>query len=269
MSELRDIRDPLERARQATRLLQLYQQRGLELARLRKEAINEAAAATGMSLTAVASELGLSKARVTQIRKDAPEAARAIFGVGPLIVAIPTRASEDRPLGVVAAEDSLAATRLAEHLQALQFQVDQRQIPLDASWDPSPDTIAICGPKSSSAIARILRADPLLTFETEDTGRWVIADRLTEQRFASPTDDGEQDRDIAYVGRLAVKGGEILVIAGVHALGSLGAVDYLVKNMRELYALVGSRRFSCIIESRFEGSTPIGGELLCPPRLHQ
>lgn len=81
---VRRERDPLKRAKLATLLLSTYQQRSVELARLRKEAISDAASSTGMTYTAIAESLGLTKGRVTQIRQSAPPAERAFFGVGPL-----------------------------------------------------------------------------------------------------------------------------------------------------------------------------------------
>lgn len=70
---VRRERDPLKRAKLATLLLSTYQQRSVELARLRKEAISDAASSTGMTYTAIAESLGLTKGRVTQIRQSAPQ----------------------------------------------------------------------------------------------------------------------------------------------------------------------------------------------------
>ena len=119
--------------------------------------------------------------------------------------------------------------------------------------------VAICGPKSSPVSAAALAADPLLDFR-EDDGRWLIADRTDGTRYLSPLDDGQDDRDIAYVGRLPVAGGgTMLLIAGVHALGSVGAVDYLTGHAAELYRQVGEGTFSMITASRHDGERVLGG----------
>src|SRR5947209_8313665 len=90
----------------------VYQQRSVELARLRRDAINRAAQERGLSFTAVAEAIGLSKGRITQIRQSAPPTERAFFGVGPVTVAIPERQVEHRPFPVLSAEDTEAARQV-------------------------------------------------------------------------------------------------------------------------------------------------------------
>ena len=114
--EVRAEPDALQLARRATDLIGLYQQRSIELARLRKQAIERAANERGMTMTAVAAEIGLSKGRITQIRQSAPPLERVLFGVGPITVAVPQRAMPDRSLPVISAEDSLTAERMTELL---------------------------------------------------------------------------------------------------------------------------------------------------------
>ncbi|GGM23416.1 hypothetical protein GCM10012279_47130 [Micromonospora yangpuensis] len=60
----------------------------------------------------------------------------------------------------------------------------------------------------------------------------------------------------------------ILVVAGVHALGSVGAVDYLTRNLPDLYAQVGTHCFSMVVRSEHDGDTVTRSELACPPRIH-
>jgi hypothetical protein len=60
--------DPVQRARRAAALATYYQQRAAELALVRKEAIEEAHRDLGLSYTEIASALGISKGRITQIR---------------------------------------------------------------------------------------------------------------------------------------------------------------------------------------------------------
>ncbi|WP_088284893.1 hypothetical protein [Kineosporia sp. A_224] len=69
---VRAEQDPLVQARLATELIGTYQQRSVELARLRKVAIERAARERGMTMSAVAVEIGLTKGRITQIRQSAP-----------------------------------------------------------------------------------------------------------------------------------------------------------------------------------------------------
>lgn len=261
--------DPRRQGRRATELLALYQQRTIELARLRREAMRRLQDEEGLSYAAVATEFGLSKGRIGQITQSAPPAERGLFGVGPVTIAVPLRSGEDRSLPVIASEDAVAYERLAAYLRDLLFPVEQQRIPVDGDWRPHGDVVAICGPKSSPVSAAALAADPLLDFHERPDGRWVIDDRHNGASFTSPLDDdADSRRDIAYVGRLPVPGGSMLLIAGVHALGSGGAVDYLVHHAAEVYRAVGDRPFSMVTTSRHDGEQVVESEVLCPPRRH-
>lgn len=269
---MRAERDPLVRARRATELIALYQQRSVELARLRRVAIEEAVQTQGLTYTAAGAAAGVSKGRVSQLRKGAPAAERILFGVGPITVAVPTRAMPDRSLPVISAEDSIAAEHMSELLRSYGFTVEQFRIPTDGQWTPRGDVVVICGPKSSSVTANALRADPRLSFTQSDDGRWKITDRTAGTVYASPMDDNSpQDSDIAYVGRVHLDGASILLIAGVHAIGSVGAIQHLSAPavLRNLHADMGERPFSCVIRSTFDGEAITGTEYAVPPRAHE
>jgi transcriptional regulator with XRE-family HTH domain len=262
--------DPVRQARLAGELISLYQQRSVELARLRREAINRAAEQKGISFSAIAAQLGLTRGRISQIRQTAPPAERALFGVGPVTVAVPLRQVPRRALPVISSEDSQAAERLTQLLTDLAFQVHQFRIPPDGRWQPTGDTVAICGPKSSTVTEEAIRSDPFLTFEPDAQGRWAIRERDGSRVYVSPMDEGDDVwADVAYVGRLAYRKQELLVIAGIHALGSVGAIEYLSRELPEVYAAAGTRRFSMVVRSQHEGEQVVGSELVCPPRAHE
>jgi hypothetical protein len=263
--------DPLRRAQRATALLGLYQQRSVELARLRKVAIESAARERGLTLAAVAAEIGLSKGRITQIRQSAPPAERALFGVGPITVAVPLRPMPDRALPVISAEDSIAAEKITDQLRDLGFVVQPYRIPVGGLWTPPPgDVLAIAGPKSSPVPAEALASDPLLAFEADETGRYTITDRATGDRYTSGMDDRPATpTDVAYIGRLPHPGGSLMLIAGVHAIGSVGVAHYLASHAAEIYDAVGTEHWSAVIRSRYDDATIIESELACPPRRHR
>jgi hypothetical protein len=266
--DVRAERDPLAQARRATELLAVYQQRSVELARLRRLAIERAADQTGMTMAAVAAEIGLSKGRITQIRQSAPPRERALFGVGPVTVAVPTRKVPGRGLPVISAEDSIAAERMTSFLQTLGFVVEQYRIPVGGVWTPRGDVIAICGPKSSPVTAEALAADPVLEFVADATSRFLITDRATGDAFTSGLDDEPPTaHDVAYVGRLPYRGGSMFVIAGVHRIGSVGAVHYLTDHAAEIYDAVGEENWSAVIGSAHDAKT-ISGEVRIPPRRY-
>ena len=261
--------DPVRRAKRATDLLVVYQQRSTELARLRRVAIEQAARDRGMTMAAVAGEIGLSKGRITQIRQSAPSPERVLFGVGPVTVAVPARQVAERGLPVISAEDSIAAEQLTVQLVGLGFVVQQYRIPAGGRWEPVGDVVAICGPKSSPVTAEALAADPLLEFVAEGTGRFGITDRAGGRRYLSGLDDDEPTPcDVAYLGRLPYRGASIFIVAGVHAIGSVGAVHYLAGHAAEVYQAVGDGYWSAVIASTHDAGTITRSEVACPPRRH-
>lgn len=261
--------DPLHQARMAGDLMSLYRQRGYELARIRRDAINRVVEQRGGTFSAVGAELGLTRGRISQIRKDAPVTERAFFGVGPIDVATPTRHSGDRPEGVVALEDAESARIITDVLRDLAFEVRPVAIPVDGAWTPAHEAVVICGPKSSQVSAEILSHDPVLAFHEVEDGRWVIEDRTTGQRFESPLDDGVKGEDIAYIGRVTRGSKTVLVIAGVHALGSVGAVSYIAENLQAIHDAVGAEDFSMVVQAEFEELHPTKKEAVWGPVVHR
>ena len=265
--EVRHMTDPLAQARAAGELIGIYQQRSVELSRIRKAAMEAAVDQRGITFTELAKELGLTKGRVSQIRSAAPPKERALFGVGPITLATPLRAG-DRPEGFVSRHDSVAGDRMADLLTSLSFSVDRYLIPADGQWKPMPDAVAICGPKSSPVTAQAIANDPWVDFSPDAEGRWVLRERDGEI-FTSPYDLGDQSRDLAYVARLPLGDQNIFVIAGVHALGSVGAVDYLTRHAHELYEQVGEGHFSMIVQGVFDDQgNPTETEALWGPQIH-
>lgn len=264
---VRRMTDPLAQARAAGELIGVYQQRSVELSRIRKAAMEAAVDQRGITFTELAKELGLTKGRVSQIRSAAPPRERALFGVGPITLAAPLRAG-DRPEGYISRHDSVAVEKMAQLLTSLSFSVDRFLIPSDGQWILGPDAVAICGPKSSPVTAEAIANDPWLDFFPDDEGRWLLRER-NGQVFTSSFDKGDQAQDIAYVARLPMGEQSIFVIAGVHALGSVGAVDYLTHHARELYDQVGDNHFSMITTGRFDTQgNAIQTEALWGPQIH-
>lgn len=268
---VRDEPDPIRQARLASELIVIYQQRGVELARLRKEAIGRANRTKGLNFAAIAAEIGVTRGRITQIRQTAPAAERALFGIGPVTVALPERLLKGRALPVISSEDARAAEAIEVLLVQLSFTVGRFRIPPDGDWCPSGDTVAICGPKSSAVTAQAIASDPFLRFDADDQGVWAIRERDGTRTYDSPMDATTPTwSDVAYVGRLQLSAtSHLFVVAGVHALGSVGAIDYLARHLPEIYAEVGTQRWSMVIASDHDGETVTRSEPLCPPRVHE
>lgn len=269
LPDFEDVRrdpDPVRRGRHATELLTLYQQRTTELARLRKAAIDEAHREQGMSYTEIAAAIGLTKGRITQIRSSAPGPERALFGVGPVSVGLPYRyRTTDRERPLIAAEDARTAEQLEGMLNALSFTATRYQIEPDREDPPPGDAIVICGPKSAPIGAKLLDRDPVLQM-VQDGERWWIQHRESGERFGSPTDeDPSRAADVAYVARHDEDSRVIVHIAGIHAIGSLGAVHYLTNNVAQLAEAAGDRSISFAVSASYEGLDITGSELAAGP----
>lgn len=258
--------DPISRGRRATTLLGVYQQRSTELARLRKRAIEEAHRQQGLTYTEIAGLLGISKGRVTQIRSDAPTAERAFFGVGPVSVGVPYRYQvTDRSRPLIAAEDSKTSDHVQQLLRELAFAIDTYEIQPERETPPSGDVIVICGPKSAPVGERLMARDPELGM-VKDADRWWIAHKRTGQRFGSPSDDvSASSGDIAYVARHLDRDRVIIHIAGIHAIGSLGAAHYLGVHLSEVFSQADDQACSFIVRCEYEGLTINASELLAGP----
>jgi transcriptional regulator with XRE-family HTH domain len=196
---------------------------------------------------------------------------RKFFGQGPVTIAIPLRKVAGRSLPVISSEDALAARRLARFLDRLGIKSDELRIPPHGVWEPPlGDLVVICGPLSSPVTAEALRSDPFLAFEPDDQGRWHVHTRGPQPvLFRSPmTADGSSPSDVAYIGRILFGDRTALLVAGIHALGSVGAVDYLTKHLAELHERVGEDRFSMAVASEHDNEAVISTTELCQPRMH-
>jgi hypothetical protein len=261
--------DPIRRGQRAGELITLYQQRSVELARLRKAAIEEARRTSDMSYTEIAAALGITKGRVTQIRGSAPRPERAFFGVGPIEIALPGRLIRERDDVVIAAEDDAAGSRLKSELEGLAFAVADRVV-IDPrrEWEPNGDAVVVCGPASAHIGNKLMSDDPVLNMVIGDGAQWFIVDRVTGNRFLSPMDAENPARaDHAYIARRKIGGDIIVHIAGLHALGSIGAVNYLFAALPELFAEYGDSQFSMAVTTEFDGLVPRMSKVLALPRV--
>jgi hypothetical protein len=265
---VRRERDPVERARLAGRLIVLYEQHAVELARLRREAVEEALEDGGVSDSVLGEELGLSKGRIAQIRKYGPAAERALFGVGPVEIWVPERTVEGRQRPVIASEDQDCGEKVRDLLERLQFSASVRHVPADTSdWTPEHDSVVICGPKTLPVVQARLDRDPVATFVHRD-GVWRIRIRTEDRELACPMEEGGST-DLAYLSKLTDEHGRVRVhIASIHAIGSLAAVEWLDQHAKEVWRTMRDRDFTAVISGEREGSRITRTEALLPPRAH-
>ncbi|HEY8722160.1 hypothetical protein [Pengzhenrongella sp.] len=76
--------------------------------------------------------------------------------------------------------------------------------------------------------------------------------------------------DVAYIGRIRTDEANVFLIAGVHAIGSVGAIHHLSTpgTAESLYAVVGEAPFSAVVRSTFDGATITATDYAVPPRVH-
>jgi hypothetical protein len=265
---LRRERDPVARGRRATELMVVYQQRSTELARIRRAAIEEARDQLGGSYTEVARAFGLTKGRITQIRSGAPPAHRAFFGIGPLVIALPGRRILSRDDLVIAAEDDAVGTHLTTETERLAFATERLIIDPRQEWEPERDAIVVCGPASAHIGNLLISTDPVVGMAIGDGATWHIIDKASGQQHTSPMDDADEPRrgDHAYIARHSRDGHVITHIAGLHALGSIGAAHYLSEHLPDLWAEFGDTSFSMAITGEFDGMEPKTISVLVPPQ---
>ena len=257
--------DPIRRGRRATALMSLYQQRATELARLRREAIEQAHTEQGLTYTEIAAALGITKGRVTQIRTGAPARERAFFGVGPVHVGVPLReGTDDRMRSYVDAADLATQEDTATLLATLALSAEPYTIPPDTTTVPDGDVVVICGPKSAPIGAQLLAEDPRLGMTRDH--RWWVEDATTGERHGSPlADDPPTDADLGYLSRRRDGDRVIVHVAGIRSPGSRGVVHYLAGHLGELYRQTGDTTFRAVLRCELDGLTVTKSTLFAGP----
>ncbi|MCA1222182.1 sigma-70 family RNA polymerase sigma factor [Streptomyces sp. 8L] len=261
LSQLKELSDPLERARAAHALVGEVQDYGNEFQAVRNEAMNETLRVGRLNSTQLASELGISKGRVSQLAKGAPPE-RLFLGSGKIVVALAEKLEDGklqdgrdkRVQGpVIATEDVQTYEHLRELAEEVGLEASFERIPLGGNVRLNRNNlVVICGPRLSPLIEQILEGDPHLRFDKDQDG-WHLVDRTTGQVYRSPMGRGDNG-DIAYFGRLPRPDGQgtFLYIAGIHARGSGGVIHWLNKELANVHRELKAKRFSTLIASRFD-----------------
>lgn len=252
------IADDLERAREAGHVMDVFAKGVEELARIRRESIEELLRA-GKTQTELGKALDISRARIGQLLKQGPAPERAFLGSGKLTVAIGGKQEAGRhdPGDMVSAETFAAYETLAELARTLGLDTTQEVVPPPGLVHLNrPDLVVMTSPRLLPFLSQIMEADPHLRFGSDDQG-WYLVDLTTGTKYRSPRDSGEP-ADYGYIGRLPRPDGKgnFLYLAGTHAQGTLGAARYLADNITDLYRDLKTKRFSLLISCRFDETNP-------------
>lgn len=258
MEELAELAsaDAETRAIRATELAAYHQDVVAELSRIRREALNELVA-EGRTQRELGKLLGVTPARIGQLLTSGPKPERALLATGAVTIAIGGKPEGPRvnPSTVISAELTKSCKLITTCCACYDLPVVSEEV-----VDPPgminlnrPNLIVLGSPRLLPFVAQVLEADRNLGFGNGAAG-WYLTEHETVHR--SPADRGEP-ADYAYIGRLPRPDskGTFLYLAGIHAMGTLGAATYLTSNVEELYAVVKNRRWSVLIECRYHPDT--------------
>lgn len=259
--------DAGQRGRRATELIEKYDAARIELARIRREALDELVR-SGLSQNEAADRFGLTKGRISQIKKVGPPIERAFLGTSGLTVALPLKLDAEYKRHALASEDVEVWDRLKQLAEDNQLRASRELIVPPGTIDLNrDDLLVVCGPKLSPPVADVLATDPAIQFDVTDDGRFYLKDLQAGSRYDSPGDVSSRQADYAYLARLERPDGQgtVLILTGIHAVGSLGVVHYLERHLAELYDQVKTRRFSAIFEVDYDATRAVTNSRLATP----
>ena len=189
---------------------------------------------------------------------------KKILGYDKVVIHIPTRIAnetlgEHRLKPVIAKEDYNTYERLREVLSDNGFEVsityiparsDERDRPGELELSPDCANIVVCGPKNSKTVEDIFTSLEGLNF-AKGTDGWYFEDLVRNKKLSSPLADN--NNQYAFCGRVLIGNTRILLICGIHAIGSDGVAYFLgdTKKLDKLLKIVRKSDFYCIVRSSY------------------
>lgn len=209
--------------------------------------------------TELAALLGISGSRVSRLLRSGIRSERALLGNGNITISAGGKLEPVDPRraepSVMVSREAFRATDLLVHLVAeLGWNSSTEIVGPPGNVRLNRDNlIVLCSPRLLPIVGQVLEADQNVGFRTTDQGRWYLTDRRTNTDFVSPSDSGTPS-DYAYLGRLPRPDGRgtFLYLAGVHAMGTLGAAQFLVDHIQTIHQHVKSRRWSMIVRVDYD-----------------
>lgn len=258
--------DATERARRTSQEFAAQQEVSSELSRMRREALEELVN-EGLTHQQIADRIGVARARVGQLLASGPKPERVLLGTGALTVAIGGKPEAQprtaNPSAMISEESSRAYQIISETAGAYGLGIRQEVVRPNQIVNMNRTNLIVIGsPRIVPVVGQPLAADDHLGFSNDANG-WYLVEGDTIHR--SPWDKGEPV-DFAYIGRLPRPDtkGTFLYLAGIHAMGTVGAAKFLTDNLADLYATVRGKRWSVLVECRYD---PDSREIISTQRM--
>jgi hypothetical protein len=202
--------------------------------------------------------LGVSRARVGQLLSSGPRPERALLGTGAITVAIGGKfeAGKAQPSAVISSEALAAYNLISRTCDDLKLSTEHEIVPPPGMVRLTRDNLIVIGsPRILPLVGQVLESDENLAFDSDAQG-WFLRDLAKGDIYRSPSDSGECC-DYAYIGRLPRPDGKgtFLYLAGIHAMGTLGAARFLTDHLAELYGSVRTGRWSTLVESHWDSDS--------------
>lgn len=263
LRDLREIEDPVKRAKRATQIIDGNTAVIAGASAIRQEAL-ELLRET-MTHTEIAKATGLTRARVSQLLTGVrPERALLAPDPGPLTICVIERREAERGHAAVTATTLAAAGELAEiaasygiELAASDLAPGVEAIPVPGMINLNrPNLAVLIGPRSSPLVAQAISADPVLKWQDDGHGDWYITDTTTRTEYHS---DFDRNADAgkpwprtcyAHVGRVRRPDGQgsWLCLAGEHRPGVAGAVEFLCRDFTSVWDEARRSLWSAVVQ---------------------
>lgn len=246
--------DPLSQARQASELITLYQQRGHELARVRRRAIEQAAANLDLTYSEIASRIGVSKGRISQIRHSSPPPDRALFGVGPVwIYSGHTQGRNPAP--------ALPLVESMLHEKSLATSV--RAVDAGGELTPRAESLIVGGELPKNVYEEYIKDDPQFLVKPRRGGRWSFGARGIGL-WQSP-EALAKGRARGLILRASSDDRSPIILLGDDGRGQSAAAAFLRDNSETIYENAGSVGYFSILVSASISGTQVSGPLPMTP----
>ncbi|UBU10064.1 hypothetical protein [Nonomuraea gerenzanensis] len=285
VESIRQINDPVERAkavgREQSRLSGLID----ELAGIRREAIDEMLRG-GMSQADVARELGVTRSRLNKLVTTGPGPERALLVPKPRAGALLTLAVVEKQESTHARPSVLVTTRAAvaqlERLAGeMGLETEVAMVREGIGYiDLNRDNLAVLvGPRISPLIAQAITADPVIKWRRiADTENWLLTNARENVEYRSDFDERDAASTdprtcYAHIGRIRRPDGEgsFLYLGGAHGPGTAGAVDFFIRNVADLWQRAHRNLWSAVVKvtASPDGKNLLGAELATPIYVHK